>query len=91
MEFARGDAARARDLAGAYRRAGGPGLVSRRGHFSMLIAQLGHITEIAASDWLEPDSRSPERSDAAAWISEVLDEPHTGQVLDDLLEAALRS
>jgi hypothetical protein len=57
----------------------------------MLIAQLGHITETAASDWLEPDSRSPERSDAAAWISEVLDEPHTGQVLDDLLEAALRS
>jgi hypothetical protein len=32
----------------------------------MLIAQLGHITELAATDWLEPNPRSPERTDAAA-------------------------
>jgi hypothetical protein len=53
----------------------------------MLIAQLGHITEVAATDWLEPTARSLERADSAAWIAEVLDEPHTREVLDDLLEA----
>ena len=55
----------------------------------MLIAQLGHITEIAARDWLVPNPRSPERADSEAWISEVLDEPHTPAVLDRLL-AGLR-
>ena len=87
FEFARDDTGRARALTDAYRDAGGPATVSRRGHFSMLIAQLGHITEIAATDWLEPNPRSPERADSAAWIGEVLDEPHTREVLDTLLAA----
>jgi hypothetical protein len=56
----------------------------------MLIAQLGHITETAASDWLHPNPRSPARSHATAWISEVLDEPHTRQLLDALLTAVRR-
>ena len=88
FEFARADPGRARALASAYREAGGPGTVSRRGHFSMLVAQLGHITELAATDWLEPNPRSPDRAAATAWISEVLDEPHTRALLDSLLEAA---
>ena len=75
----------------AYRDAGGPAAVTERGHFSMLIAQLGHIAEIAATDWLEPNPRSPERADAAAWIGEVLDEPHTRAVLDSLLRATADS
>ena len=89
FEFARSDPGRAHDLVAAYRRAGGPGRVSRRGHFSMLIAQLGHITEVAAADWLQPNVRSPNRADSAAWISEVLDEPHTRALLDSLRQAAL--
>lgn len=87
FEYARTDPGRARALIEAYRDAGGPATVSRRGHFSMLIAQLGHITEIAATDWLEPNVRSPERADAAAWIAEGLDEPHTRERLDTLLAA----
>jgi thiamine kinase-like enzyme len=87
FEFGRSDPGRARDLMAAYRDAGGPATVSRRGHFSMLIAQLGHITELAARDWLQPNPRSPERADAVGWISEVLDEPHTREVLDTLLTA----
>lgn len=87
FEFARADPDRARALIAAYQRAGGPARVDRRGHFSMLIAQLGHITELAASDWLNPNPRSPQRSDAAAWISETLDEPHTRDLLDSLLKA----
>lgn len=87
FEFGRTDPGRARALVQAYRHAGGLAAVNQRGHFSMLIAQLGHITEAAASDWLEPNLRSPERADAAAWISEVLDEPHTRDLLDTLLAA----
>jgi thiamine kinase-like enzyme len=87
FEFARSDSGRARALTNAYREAGGPARVNRRGHFSMLIAQLGHITEIAATDWLRPNRRSPDRADSAAWISEVFDEPHTRQLLETLLGA----
>ena len=87
FEFARTDPGRARALTGAYRQAGGPAAVNRRGHFSMLIAQLGHITETAATDWLKPNPRSPQRADSAAWIGEVLDEPHTRELLDALLAA----
>jgi hypothetical protein len=48
FEFGHADQGRVRALTGAYREAGGPEQVSRPGHFSMLIAQLGHITELAA-------------------------------------------
>ena len=87
FEFGRTDGGRARALRDAYADAGGPGQVTRRGHFSMLVAQLGHITETAARDWLEPGPRTPTREDAEAWVGEALDEPHTRQVLDGLLAA----
>jgi hypothetical protein len=51
----------------------------------MLIAQLGRIAEIAATDWLQPNPRSPDRADTAAWIGEDLDEPHTRELLETLL------
>ena len=87
FEFARADQGRARALTEAYREAGGPARVNRRGHFSMLIAQLGHITEAAATDWIKPNPRSPDRSDSAAWIGEVLNEPHTRELLESILTA----
>jgi Ser/Thr protein kinase RdoA (MazF antagonist) len=90
FEFGRSDPGRARALADAYREAGGPAAISERGHFSMLIAQLGHITELAATDWLTPNPRSPHRADSQAWISETLDEPHTRALLETLLAAARR-
>jgi aminoglycoside phosphotransferase (APT) family kinase protein len=88
FEFGRADPGRVRALTAAYRNAGGPAAVNRRGDFSMLIAQLGHITEAAATDWLKPNPRSPRRTDSAAWISEVLDEPHTRDLLATILAAA---
>ena len=88
FEFAHTDPGRGRALAEAYRDKGGAARVSRRGHFTMLVAQLGHITELAATDWLHPNARSPDRADSAAWIAEVLDEPHTRGRLDSLLRAA---
>ena len=89
--FCYADPGRARALAGAYRQAGGPGMVTRRGHFSMLIAEIGHINQTAGSDWLTPNPRSPSRADAAAWIGETLDAPHTRELLDTILAAARRA
>jgi Ser/Thr protein kinase RdoA (MazF antagonist) len=88
FEFGRADPGRVRALTDAYRQAGGPAAVSRRGHFSMLIAQLGHINETAATDWLTPNPRSPRRADSAAWIGETLDDPHTRERLESILAAA---
>jgi hypothetical protein len=53
----------------------------------MLVAQLGHITEAAATDWLAPNPRSPDRAAAERWVAEVLDDPHTRDRLDALLAA----
>ncbi len=90
FEFGRSDPGRARALMDAYEEAGGPATVDRRGHFSMLVAQLGHITETAATDWLQPNVRSPDRADAASWVAEVLDDPHTRELLDALLRSVGR-
>lgn len=87
FEFGRSDPGRARALMSAYAAGGGPATVARPGHFSMLIAQLGHIAEIAALDWLKPNVRNPDRAGAAAWIGEMLNEPHTREVLGALLHA----
>lgn len=86
FEFGRSDPGRAQALMSAYQAAGGPATVARPGHFSMLIAQLGHIAQIAATDWLEPNVRNPHPADAAEWIGEILDEPHTREVLGALLD-----
>jgi hypothetical protein len=87
FEFCRDDPGRARALIGAYRGAGGPAEVSRPGHFTMLIAQLGHIAELAAKDWLDPAARGRDRAESAAWIGELLSDPHSRHQLRTLLEA----
>jgi aminoglycoside phosphotransferase (APT) family kinase protein len=86
FEFGRGEAGRARALVDAYTRARGPAQVSGPEDFSMLVAQLGHIAEHAANAWLaatDPDARA----DAADWVAELIGDPHTRHVLDDLLAA----
>lgn len=88
FEFARSDPGRARALTSAYTAAGGPAALTRPGNFSMLIAQLGHINELAALDWLEPNARNPDRAGSEAWIAETLDDPHTRARLSALLAAA---
>ena len=61
FEFGLGDPRRARALYRAYLEAGGPGRIDRRGNFSMLIAQLGHIGEDACARWLDPGESEAER------------------------------
>lgn len=87
FEFCRDDPGRARALVAAYRDEGGTGQVSRPGHFTMLIAQLGHIAEIAANDWLDPSARGRERPESAAWIGELLSDPHSRNRLRALLDS----
>ncbi len=55
FEFARSDGGPGPSADRGLRRAGGPATVGDRGDFSMLIAVLGHITEIAANDWLRAE------------------------------------
>ncbi len=87
FEFGAGSPGRARSLYEAYRNAGGPARVERPGHFSMLIAELGHICEMACRDWLQPNPRSPERADSAASFAEFVDRPHHRDVLLEILDA----
>ena len=85
FEFGRTDRGRARELMAAYRDAGGQGVVSRRSDFSMLVAQLGHITQLAAQDWMTSTPRLLQRDDAADLVVEVLNDPHARGRLDTRL------
>jgi hypothetical protein len=90
-EFASGDAERARLLYDAYLDAGGPGRLTRRGNFTMVIAQLGHINERACQRWLDPSSSAADRHGAASLLGEFTDRPLTCVVIDELLDAVTPS
>ena len=68
---------RARALYRAYLEAGGPGRIDRRGNFSMLIAQLGHIGEDACARWLDPGESEAERERQEARVEEFVTLPLT--------------
>jgi phosphotransferase family enzyme len=85
-EFGRTDPARARALSYAYVDAGGPGRVRDRSDFSMLIAQLGHIGARACADWLAAEDEET-RAFAASWFAEFVDDPHTMEQIEMLLDA----
>ena len=50
----------------------------------------GHIAEIAANDWLDPAARGRDRGESAAWIGELLADPHSRLGLRALLDAVDR-
>jgi Ser/Thr protein kinase RdoA (MazF antagonist) len=87
FEFGLGDPARARTLYEAYLDAGGPGRIQRRGDFSMLIAQLGHIGEDACERWLDPGEPEAERSHQQDRVEEFLAMPLTTSTIDGMLNA----
>jgi hypothetical protein len=87
FEFWLGDPGRARELSAEYHRAGGHGRVDRRGSFSMAIAQLGHIVEIACRHWLDPTKPEDERRRQIGRVAEFTDEPLTLDVIDAILDA----
>ena len=86
FEYSRGDSARSRLLYDSYISSGGPGRVRDPGDFSMLIAQLGHICEIACQRWLDP-TRVNERERNQARIDEFLTDRLTTTTIDEILDA----
>ena len=87
FEFGLGDPERARTLYEAYLDAGGPGRIDRRGNFSMLIAQLGHIGEDACKRWLDPGESEVERSHQQARVEEFVAMPLATSTIDGMLTA----
>lgn len=87
FEFGAGKARRARDIYRAYVETGGPGRVTGRHSFSMLIAQLGHIGEAGCKQWLTAEASSPEREHAATWVGEFLAQPLSIDAIDRILDA----
>ena len=87
FEFALGNRQRARALYRAYLDAGGPGRIDRRGNFSMLIAQLGHIGADACARWLDPGESEAERERQEARVQEFVALPLTTITIDGLLTA----
>jgi len=86
FEYGRGQADRVRLLHEAYVHSGGPGRVHQPSDFSMVIAQLGHIGEIACQRWLDP-SRVDERPRNESRIDEFLTERLTIDAIDETLAA----
>jgi Phosphotransferase enzyme family len=87
FEFAYRRLDRAATISAEYRRRGGPGRVTRRGDFSMTIAELGHINEMSCRSWLDPDDPPEERERQAARFRESVEQPLTVAVIDELLAA----
>jgi Ser/Thr protein kinase RdoA (MazF antagonist) len=85
-EFGYDNAERARTLWLAYLDAGGPGRIDRRADFSMVIAQIGHIGELACRGWLEATSEV-ERDREAGRVAEFIGRGLTLAVIDELLDA----
>lgn len=71
----------------AYRAAGGAGCITGRGTFSMLIAQLGHINELACTRWLAAPPETQERDRAASLLVEFIHQPLTLRLIDQLVAA----
>jgi Ser/Thr protein kinase RdoA (MazF antagonist) len=84
-EFGAGDPARTRRLYRTYVEAGGPGRVSRREDFSMVVAQLGHIGEKAIATWLAPGASAADRDRAALRVQEFVSTAVTRNVIDGIL------
>jgi Ser/Thr protein kinase RdoA (MazF antagonist) len=86
FSFGSGDADRTRDLYGAYLAAGGPGRLSRRGDFTMVIAQFGHFWQQSVTTYLDPDTADDVKAHSLGRIHESLSTPlrvdHIDQVLD---------
>lgn len=85
FEFAGQDPERATALHAAYADAGGPGRVTRSGHFTMLLAVQAHIAHLAASRWVG-ESDPSERLRLEKWFREMLDDPVTLPQIEAILE-----
>jgi aminoglycoside phosphotransferase (APT) family kinase protein len=87
FEFAAGDPERAAALHAAYVEAGGPGRIEGLRSFGTLVAQLGHILEIACRRWIAGRESAEVRATNEAWVAEFTDKPLTIEVAEALVDA----
>lgn len=86
FEYAYDDTRRARSFYESYVNAGGPARVLRPQHFSMAIAQLGHILELSCRNWLAAQS-SAERTLNEGRVAEFIDKPLSRRLFNQILRA----
>jgi Ser/Thr protein kinase RdoA (MazF antagonist) len=86
FSFGSGDGIRTAELYAAYRAAGGPGRLTRREDFTMVIAQFGHFWEQSVAAYVAPGASEEIRNHSLGRIDEGLSTPlrveHMDQVLD---------
>jgi Ser/Thr protein kinase RdoA (MazF antagonist) len=89
FEFGLDNAERVRRLHAAYVAAGGPGRVTRRGNFTMLVAVQAHIGQLVCARWIGSDDPT-ERAMREASVIELFDDPVTLARIDRILAALER-
>ena len=87
---ASGQPDRMRALYDAYCAAGGPARLERPGQLTMLIAQFGHFWEMAAREWLDPESTDADRAHAEGRVAELMDPPLRVDAVCTLCVGAVR-
>jgi Ser/Thr protein kinase RdoA (MazF antagonist) len=90
FEFWRSDADRAATLLRSYGAAGGPGRLDRPQRFSMVVAQIGHIGQLACRQWLDAGTPA-ERERAEGRVEEFLGPNRLDRATIDALLAAASS
>ncbi|MCU1360056.1 MAG: aminoglycoside phosphotransferase [Ilumatobacteraceae bacterium] len=86
FDYAYDDRDRAFAMYHAYRAAKGPGRVNRPQHFSMAIAQLGHILEISCTRWLAAVDQA-DRVLNEGRVAEFVTRPLSRGLIDRILDA----
>jgi Ser/Thr protein kinase RdoA (MazF antagonist) len=86
FEYCNTDRERAAALYGGYLSAGGPARVTQVEHFSMAIAQLGHILEVSCRRWLAAAASAEVRTANEARIAEFLGKPLDRRLIERLLD-----
>ncbi|HUP17849.1 MAG TPA: phosphotransferase [Acidimicrobiia bacterium] len=86
FDFTVGSPERSKQLYGSYLETGGPGRLTNRGSFSMLIAQFGHFFESAAKEWLDPRSSDTDKEHSIGRFDELFGTPLTIDRIDELLD-----
>lgn len=87
FEFGQDDPARARALYRAYIDSGGPGRVTRRGHFAMVVAVQAHLGALAVSRWVDDGDSTVARARLAGRLGEIFDDPLTLARIDRIVAA----
>ena len=87
FEFGGDDPGRERALHDAYRAAGGPGRITGRGAFSLVIAQIGNIGSWSLATLADRRTAGADRERAAGRVDEFLDRALTPARIDALLAA----